>query len=364
MFGTNGWYPAWKPGGMALSFTSERDGQADVYMMPPTGENETRLTPQSDMLTASDWSPDGAFLAYVAGQPTGVPDLYVLDLDRDYLFRLTADAATESDPDWRSSGEPARPCVVRPVSSTISTRVGPGENRGEFTRLEVDEQYLVTGQTLDAQGNLWYELDKTQVPGHEAVNALWVRAQDVDSTGACGALPQASAPPLIPLTSPSGNPDGTWGACGSCSGCGGSTDECVQSPTGECVWDPARCASAPPPPPPQDDDDDVGDDDGGGDPPPPPPPQPTCYTINTSIQPNGTYGSVTFNPLLNCPTGPSDGWAAGSSITIQAFPSPGKRFSNWNGSSCNGVSGSSNPLTFTLTGNCTIVANFYTIIID
>jgi Tol biopolymer transport system component len=340
LFGANGWYPAWKPDGTALSFTSERDALADLYMMPPTGENEKRLTPESDMLTSSDWSPDGAFLAYVSEQ-IGVPDLYVLDLEREVVFRLTADAAADSEPDWRPSGDPTVPCLVRAAHTAVSTRVGPGENRGEFTRLAVDQDFLVIGQALDAQGNLWYELDKTQIPGHEAVIALWVRARDVDSVGACDTLPQGNIPPIIPF-----NPAPPT-----------AVPTSAPSTGGDPVGDDA-------------DDGGGGGGGGGGDDGPNPtdtptptlPPQPTCFTINTVILPDTSYGSVSLSPGQNCPSG--SGWLAGTQITATANPAAAKRFTNWNGSTCPGVSGNTNPISFTLNGSCSLIATFHDVIID
>lgn len=46
--------------------------------------------------------------------------------------------------------------------------------------------------------------------------------------------------------SDSGNPPpGQWLGCGSCDSCGHPGNECVTSPTGQCVWDPGTCAAPP-----------------------------------------------------------------------------------------------------------------------
>ena len=57
-------------------------------------------------------------------------------------------------------------------------------------------------------------------------------------SGSCSA---ASPPPPPPSTPPPG-----WQGCGSCNTCG-HPGECVTSPEGVCLWDPASCSTSPPP---------------------------------------------------------------------------------------------------------------------
>jgi WD40 repeat protein len=330
LFGANGWYPAWAPDARMLSFTSERDNAADVYLIDYQGQNVQRLTPKTSVLTSSDWSPDGGWIAYMAGYD-GNADLFVLDNTGTDLFRLTDNPADDYDPDWR----PTRvgPCYVMidTEDQEINVHVGPGQNRGIFTTLPPHQDFTVIGQAYDDQQVVWWEIDKTQIPGGEAANSLWVNSDDVIEKGDCMAVVRVEAPPIIPGAPPPPpvSTPGTWGPCGSCE-CG-HPGECVLSPDGQCLWDPKTCHIPDNPPP------DDGED---------------CYSVSVVINnpPTGAIGSVTLRPKPNC----GSRYKPGTSIS--AYASPPNAFKNWNGSSC--PIGSGNPGSFTINSSCTVVGNF------
>jgi uncharacterized repeat protein (TIGR02543 family) len=71
------------------------------------------------------------------------------------------------------------------------------------------------------------------------------------------------------------------------------------------------------------------------------------YTLNVTIAPSSAAGSVSKSP--NKPT-----YADGETVTLTATPNSGYTFSNWTGD----ASGSTNPITLTMNGNKTVVANF------
>ncbi len=333
LFGANGWYPAWSPNGMLLSLSTERDGAADLYIMDWQGTNPRRLTERSDRVTSSDWSPDGQWIAYMASY-TDNADLYVTDINGSYIFRLTDNPAEDYAPDWRPLG--TAPCIVRTDREEVEVRVGPGENRSVFTTLPSNQDFRVIGQALDGQGNIWYELDKDQIPGSEMANSLWVKAADIQTSGDCGATPRVEAPPIIPGGPPPGQPTPStgYGPCGSCDTCG-HPGECITTPDGQCVWDPATCHEP---------DDHPGDG---------------CYTLSLSVEPTspvaGPPGSITPRPGPNCPTG--GGYLPGTSVTLVASPNSGWQFSYWSGS-CPGAGGTSNLITITMNSSCSAVAHF------
>ena len=71
------------------------------------------------------------------------------------------------------------------------------------------------------------------------------------------------------------------------------------------------------------------------------------YSLTITIAPSSAAGSVTKDP--NKPT-----YADGEVVTLTATPNAGYTFSNWTGD----VNGSTNPITLTMNGNKTVVANF------
>jgi hypothetical protein len=82
--------------------------------------------------------------------------------------------------------------------------------------LPKDQDFRVDGQALDNDGNVWYMIDKTQIPGTEMVNSLWVAAADVLFSGACANVAFAEPPPVVPAAQPTQPTTGFWGGCGSC----------------------------------------------------------------------------------------------------------------------------------------------------
>lgn len=83
-----------------------------------------------------------------------------------------------------------------------------------------------------------------------------------------------------------------------------------------------------------------------------------CYSLTTAvngINPTGgslgaTGGSVAASPSPNC----GGNYNSGTSITLTATPATGFGFTSWTG----GVTGSSNPTTFTISSNMSVTANF------
>jgi hypothetical protein len=237
----------------------------------------------------------------------------------------------------------AATCLIRADRGDVRVHVGPGRNRNVFTYLTAHREYVVTGQALDDEGNLWWQIDKTQIPGHEAVISLWVAESDVFEIGDCEQIPEEEAPPIIPED----QGPGTWLPCGSCDTCGHPANECVTSPTGECLWDPATCLQQPP--------GDGGEEPGpGGEEPSPGGEQPAqCVTVTASVDPSGTgsAGPITHG---NCISEIAGIYLPGTNVQVRANPNPGCWLDHWSG--C-GASGAANPVSITVTGSCHIVAH-------
>jgi hypothetical protein len=59
--------------------------------------------------------------------------------------------------------------------------------------------------------------------------------------------------------------------------------------------------------------------------------------------------------LLDCPNACTRPFAAGQTVELHAYPSPGASFAGWGGSACEGQG---NPCTFTIAGDAIVTANF------
>jgi Tol biopolymer transport system component len=103
--------PDWSPDGQKIVFVSERDGNAEIYVMDKDGSNQTNITnnPWSDANPA--WSPDGSRIAFssnrsdIPGQDVYYQDIYVMDSDGNNVENLTNSLNNiESEADWSPDG--------------------------------------------------------------------------------------------------------------------------------------------------------------------------------------------------------------------------------------------------------------------
>ena len=73
------YWPTWSPDGRRIAFTSNRDGNYEIYIMNADGTGQSNVTnhPASDNYPA--WSPDGHKLAFISNRGGGY-DIYVVDI--------------------------------------------------------------------------------------------------------------------------------------------------------------------------------------------------------------------------------------------------------------------------------------------
>jgi TolB protein len=79
---------AWSPGGRKLVFTSERDGNAEVYVVNSDGSRIRRLTNNPGYDGDATWSADGRRLVFVSDRD-GTYAVYVMNADGSGQRRLT-----------------------------------------------------------------------------------------------------------------------------------------------------------------------------------------------------------------------------------------------------------------------------------
>src|SRR5215211_4919077 len=99
--------PASAPAGPMIAFTSNRDGNQEIYSMNSDGSNLRNLTnnPASD--TEPEISPDGTKIAFVSTRD-GIlnPEIYTMNADGSNQQRLTKDDTNVADvhPTWSPDG--------------------------------------------------------------------------------------------------------------------------------------------------------------------------------------------------------------------------------------------------------------------
>ena len=100
--------PFWSPDGTQVAFVSERNGNADIYLMDADGSNERRLTddPGADTfpwLGPTPWSPDGSRLVFHSDR-SGAVQLYVIGRSGGSALEITSEPEMAWFNGWSPDG--------------------------------------------------------------------------------------------------------------------------------------------------------------------------------------------------------------------------------------------------------------------
>jgi len=97
-------FPAWSPDGKTIAFTSDRDGRPQLYLMQADGSGVKRLTMSQTIDRAPAWSPDGKKLAFCRDED-GNGEIIVMDADGSNPTNLTNHKSFNGDPAWSRDGK-------------------------------------------------------------------------------------------------------------------------------------------------------------------------------------------------------------------------------------------------------------------
>jgi len=99
--------PCWLPDGGGLVFSSDRDGEAELYLLTLQEEGGSytiqQLTENHHEDTQPDVSPDGRYIVFVSTRDRNT-DLYLWDLIENEERRLTTHQAVDESPVWDPQG--------------------------------------------------------------------------------------------------------------------------------------------------------------------------------------------------------------------------------------------------------------------
>lgn len=125
--------PAFSPDGSRIAFVSQRDGNAEIYIMNADGTGSTRVTndPQAD--GRPSFTPDGQALVFHSARTAGKQQIWAVNVDGSALTQLTRDSVNSS-PTVSPDGQTIAYVSTRNKDGDIWLMNRDGSNQRQFTR--------------------------------------------------------------------------------------------------------------------------------------------------------------------------------------------------------------------------------------
>jgi len=133
-----------------IAFYSERDGNAEIYVVNADDTGWRRLTDDPAEDVCPDWSPDGTQLVFITARhdpnPTGCfrdcsYEIYVMNADGSNPRRLTDTPANELHPVWSPDGSQIAFASARDGNNEIYVMDSDGSNARRLTDTEAGEMH-------------------------------------------------------------------------------------------------------------------------------------------------------------------------------------------------------------------------------
>ncbi len=107
---------SWSPDGTTIAFSSDLDGDFDIYTIDKSGANQTKVIDLPGDQKEPKWTENGLGISFESSH-NGSEDIYSIGIDNANLFRLTRNPASDTSPDWspqfaKSIGGVNNPAVV------------------------------------------------------------------------------------------------------------------------------------------------------------------------------------------------------------------------------------------------------------
>jgi len=125
--------PAFSPDGSRIAFVSQRDGNAEIYIMSADGTASTRVTndPQPD--GRPSFTPDGQALVFHSARNGGKQQIWAVNVDGSGVTQLTRDSVNSS-PTISPDGQTIAYVSTRNKDTDIWLMARDGSNQRQFTR--------------------------------------------------------------------------------------------------------------------------------------------------------------------------------------------------------------------------------------
>ena len=190
--------PAWSPTGEEILFVSYRDGRPDLYLMDSDGTNVRKVFKNLKSRTAPAWSADGRQISYV--RTDAVRELYIASLDKKIEKRIATVGRFDGYSNWSPDG--TRIVFDAPL------RQGHTTSRMHVFNLTTHQQEVLLGKVVLTSMN-----SPAWSPSGDKIVFTWLQGGNfaIYITDSGGNTPERIVVPLAgfstahPDWSPSGN---------------------------------------------------------------------------------------------------------------------------------------------------------------
>lgn len=98
------WYPSLSEDGTKIVFESNRDGNFEIYSMNVDGSGELNLTNDPGVDWYPTWSPDGSQIVFSSTRNGGHLEIYIMNADGSGITQLTSGTDESLEPQWSPDG--------------------------------------------------------------------------------------------------------------------------------------------------------------------------------------------------------------------------------------------------------------------
>jgi TolB protein len=143
------YWHGWSPDGKTLAFVGERNGDFDIYTIPVSGGQETRLTTAKGLDDGPDYTPDGKYI-YFNSERTGWMQIWRMRADGSEQEQVTSDEYNNWFPHTSPDG---KWMVFLTYDKSVS---GHPENKDVMLRLMSlsDKKVSVLAKIFGGQGTI------------------------------------------------------------------------------------------------------------------------------------------------------------------------------------------------------------------
>ncbi len=133
-------HPSWAPDSIRLVFSSDYDGDSELWTITEDGNNLLRLTDNDLADLEPAWSPDGSVIVYASeqanGPGTGLTELFSIAPEGGKITQLTDAQGSSYSPSWSPDGKRIAFASDRGGDGDIYIMDSDGQN---YIRLTVDD---------------------------------------------------------------------------------------------------------------------------------------------------------------------------------------------------------------------------------